>query len=255
MAAGGKDFDPAAGYAVDFFRDTLPKTVDKIMVAEFVNRAQECGKYQNAVEFIGDYPEVLLAIPYLDGTGAGLAERILKLYQRHAEEVDRALELMQIAQAKAGRRRSLPADCLMRIMLDPGSVNVLPVAELKPDGMPAPAVLPPAGEIGRLRWDNDFNDVYVGSEHYDLRTRDAARHCIRYLVMMKAFDKATARHLENEINKHVREQVKRDVLKPGSDGNLRIQHYFSGSGKDYHGLRKELVKSAGRNGCFYLQAF
>ena len=112
-----------------------------------------------------------------------------------------------------------------------------------------------AGEMGRLRWDNDFNDVYVGGVHYELTTREAARHCIRYLVMTKAFNKATARHLENEINPHVREQVKRDVLKPGADGNLRIQHYFSGSGKDYHGLRKELVKSAGRNGCFYLQVF
>ena len=111
----------------------------------------------------------------------------------------------------------------------------------------------PAGEEGRLRWDNDFNDVYVSGVHYDLNRRDAARHCIRYLVMMKAFDKATARHLEDEINKHVREQVKRDVLKAGSDGNFRIQHYFSGSGKNYLRLHKELVKPAGRNGRFYLQ--
>jgi hypothetical protein len=110
-----------------------------------------------------------------------------------------------------------------------------------------------SGEVGRLRWDNDFEDIWVGGVHYDLSTRDAARYCIRYLVMMKAFDKATARHLEKEINEYVRKQMKRDVLKPGSDGNLRIQHYFSGSGKNYQGLRKELVKSAGRNGCFYLQ--
>ena len=115
--------------------------------------------------------------------------------------------------------------------------------------------VPVRGSVGRLSWDNDFNDIVFGGVHYDLTTRDAARHCIRYFVMMEAFNKATARHLENEINKYVREQVKRDVLKPGSDGNLRIQHYFSGSGKNLLGLCKEFVRAAGRNGCFYLQVF
>ena len=255
IAAGAAEFDPVSSYERDFFSETLPKVVDKIMVAEFVNRAFEVETYASANEFIGEQPEVALALPYLDGSQARTAELILKLYKRHAAEVESALEKMQLAQAKAGRRGKLPADCLSRIMLDPASVTVLPVADLKPGALPSPAVLPPAGEIGRLRWDNDFNDLYLGEVHYDLTTREAARHCIRYLVMTNAVDKVSARHLENEINKHVREQVKREVLKPGSDGNLRIQHYFSGSGKNLLGLRKELVKPAGRNGCFYLQVF
>jgi len=259
LAAGGRDYDPAEGYAVDFFRESLPKTVDKIMAASFVNRAQECSKYQNAVEFIGDYPEVLLALPYLDGTRSGLAERILKLYQRHAEEVDKALELMQIEQAKAGRRRNLPADCLLRIMLDPGAVTVLPAAGTAPTKLvngdtkgQTPSVAT-AGEEGRLRWENDFEDIWVGADHYDLRKRNTARHCIRFLVMMKAFDKATARHLEKEIEPHVREYAKLEKLPSSADGNLRIQRYFNDPEKKYHALRKELVKSAGRNRCFYLQ--
>ena len=249
------EFDPAGGYEIDVFSDTLPKVVDKIMTAEFINRAFEVETYANANEFIGEQPEVALALPYLGGSQARMAERILKLYKKHAGEVETALEAMQLAQAKAGRRGNLPADCLTRIMLDPASVTVLPVAGVNPGLKPEPPAVAPAGEIGRLRWDNDFNDVYVGGVHYDLRTRDAARHCIRYLVMMEAFDKSSARHLEKEINKHVREQVKRDVLKPGSDGNLRIQHYFSGSDKIYLRLHKELVKPAGRNGCFYLLVF
>jgi hypothetical protein len=252
IANQAEAFDPASGYEIDVFSDTLPKAVDKIMTAEFINRAFEVESYASATEFIGEQPEVALALPYLGGTQAIMAERILKLYKRHAAEVETALEAMQVAQLKAGRRGKLPADCLTRIMCDPASVTVLPAGEVTSKAKTAAAVLPPTGEIGRLRWDNDFNDVYVGGVHYDLKTRDAARHCIRYLVMMEAFDKSTARHLEKEINKHVREQVKRDVLKPSSDGNLRIQHYFSGSGKDILPLRKEIVKSAGRNGCFYL---
>ena len=262
ISAGAADFDPASGYETDVFSDSLPKVVDKIMAAEFVNRAFELENFQNADEFIGEFPEVALALPHMDldgGTRAGLTERILKLYKRHAVEVEKALADMQLAQAKAGRRGSLPADCLTRIMLDSGSVTVVPVGGIAPtklvngdtkDQTPSVAT---AGEEGRLRWENDFEDIWVGADHYDLRKRNTARHCIRYLVMMKAFDKATARHLEKEIEPHVRENAKLEKMPSSSDGNLRIQRYFNDPEKKYHALRKELVKSAGRNRCFYLQ--
>ena len=107
------------------------------------------------------------------------------------------------------------------------------------------------GSVGRLRWDNDFNDVYVDGIHYDLTTREGARYCIRYLVMMKAFDKARAKHIERDINKYVIEQAKREVIKPGTDGNLRIQRYFNGPG-NYPRLCKALVRAVGRNRCFFL---
>ena len=257
IAAAAAEHDPASGYEIDFFGDALPKPVDKITTAEFINRAFEVEACASATELVGEQPEVALALPYLNGNQNGVAERILKLYKQHAVEVESALDWMQKNLAKQARRGKLPADCVHRIMNDPGSVTVLPVesAPNKRNG-DIEAALPfvaPAGEEDRLRWDNDFNDVYVGGVHYNLASRDAARHCIRYLVAMGAFDKASARHLEREINVYVRKQVKRDVLKPGSDGNLRIQHYFSGSDKSYLRLHKELVKPAGRNGCFYLQ--
>jgi len=166
---------------------------------------------------------------------------------------------MQLAQAKDGRRGKLPADCLTRIMLDPASVTVLPAGGVAPatpvngDAKTQPSIVATAGEEGRLRWENDFEDIWVGGDHYDLRKRNTARHCIRYLAMMKAFDKASARHLEKEIEPHVRENAKLEKLPSSSDGNLRIQRYFNDPEKKYHALRKELVKSAGRNRCFYLQ--
>ena len=87
--------------------------------------------YQTAEELIGEQSEVSLALPYIEGSQASVAARILKLYKRHAAEVDAALAAMQLAQAKDGRRGKLPADCLTRIMLDPASVTVLPWAVLR----------------------------------------------------------------------------------------------------------------------------
>jgi len=259
IAAGAADFDPEGSYEIDVFSDSLPKVVDKIMAAEFVNRAFELENFQNADEFIGEFPEVALALPYMDldgGTRAGLTGRILKLYQRHAAEVEKSLETMQLAQAKAGRRGSLPSDCLTRIMLDSASVTVVPAvgakAEVTPvkNGKTSPPV---SGEVGRLRYENNCEDIWIGGTHYDLRTRNTARLCIQHLLMMEAFDKNSARHLEKEIDPFVRGMAKLDALPASSDGNLRIQRYFNDPDKKYHNLRKELVKSAGRNGCFYLQ--
>lgn len=110
-----------------------------------------------------------------------------------------------------------------------------------------------SGSHGRLRWENDFDDIWVGGVHYDLRGRNTARFCIQFLVERKAFAKSSARHLENEIDPFVRKQAKLPALPASADGNLRIQHYFNDPEKKYNDLRKELVKAAGRNGCFYLQ--
>lgn len=112
---------------------------------------------------------------------------------------------------------------------------------------------PASGAYGRLRWENDFDDIWVGGVHYDLRGRNTARLCIQYLVERKAFAKSSARHLENEIDPFVRKHAKLPALPASADGNLRIQHYFNDPEKKYNDLRKELVKAAGRNGCFYLQ--
>lgn len=246
--------DPVSGYERDVFHDTLPKTVHKIMAAEFINRAFEVQSYQNANDLIGENPEVALALPHIhEGTQAQMAERIVGLYKRHAIEVEDALAKMQSATAKGARRGTLPADCLTRIMNDPAAVTVLPVVETKPTEKAKPPGVPPAGEIGRLRWENDFGDIWLGDVHYDLRSRNTARFCIQYLVMMEAFDRASARHLEREIEVFVREKSQLPALPAGADSNLRIQRYFNDPVKKYHGLRKELVKSAGRNGCFYLQ--
>ena len=107
--------------------------------------------------------------------------------------------------------------------------------------------------VGRLRYLGRFEDVWVGGVHYDLRHRNTARFCIQYLVEAQAFDPTTARHLENEIDPFVRKHANLPALPASADGNLRIQRYFNDPVKKYHGLRKELVKSAGRNGCFYLR--
>lgn len=146
IAADAERFDPLPGYAIDVFTQSLPKNVDKIMAASYIERANEVGKFKTTGQFIGAFPEVLRALRYMDGEPTGVAGRVLKLYQRHATEVTTALDLMTVRHAKAIRERKLPADCLLRIMLDARSVEVLPAVAGEPAASAVPingaAVLP-----------------------------------------------------------------------------------------------------------------
>jgi hypothetical protein len=103
--------------------------------------------------------------------------------------------------------------------------------------------------IGRFQYGAGFKDVWLGGEHYDLRGRARARFCIQYLVAKQAFDADSARHLDTEIDPFVRKKCQ---LPPPSE--IRIQHYFNDRSGKLSRLRRDLVKAAGRNGRFYLQA-
>jgi len=103
------------------------------------------------------------------------------------------------------------------------------------------------GSHGRLRYKNDFADVWVGEMYFDLRKRNPARFCVRYLVEQKAFSKSSARHLEKEIDPYVRKHC--DYPRAAE---IKIHHYFQDHSGRLPQLRKALIRPAGRNGRFYL---
>ena len=142
IAAGGEEFDPQAGYAVDVFTESLPKDADKIMAASYVERANEVARFRTAAQFVGAFPEVLRALRHMDGEPTGLAGRVLQLYQRHAGEVTAALDVMVRRHAKAIRERTLAADCLLRIIMDARSVEVVPAVAVGGNGAEGPAAAP-----------------------------------------------------------------------------------------------------------------
>jgi len=104
-----------------------------------------------------------------------------------------------------------------------------------------------AGQVGRLRWENGFADVWLGGVHYDLRKRHQVRLCIEYLVKMKAFDEDSARHFDREIDPYVRKHGNFN-----SAVDVKIGHYFNDRGGPCSELRRDLIRAVGRNGKFYL---
>jgi hypothetical protein len=107
------------------------------------------------------------------------------------------------------------------------------------------------GKRGRLRFENDFLDLWLGPDHYDLRDRNKARFCIQYLFRQGAFDRNSACHFEKEIDPYVRSESGLEPL-PGY-AETKLHHYFNPSTGKFARLGRDLVRSAGRgSGRYFL---
>jgi len=105
----------------------------------------------------------------------------------------------------------------------------------------------PPGQTGRLKWDHDFDDVWLGNNHYNLRNRNLARLCIKYLVEKRALDPSSARHFADEIEPAVRAKV---PCHPQATSERRIHYYFNGR---IQPLFRELIGNVERKGRYYLK--
>ncbi len=99
------------------------------MGAAFLERANRVAEMKDSNDLLMAFPEVRRALPHL-GLDAGRgAELVLSLYRRHADEVNKGVDVMLAWHAVALRKRKLPGDCLLWTVYAPNSVHVLPVLE------------------------------------------------------------------------------------------------------------------------------
>ena len=129
LAAGAEEHDPLTNYKVDIFTESRDKDADKIMGASFLERANQVAEMKDTNDFLMAFPEVRRALPHL-GLDAGRgADLLLALYRRHADEVNKGVDVMLARHAVALRKRKLPGDCLLWTVHAPNSVHVLPTPE------------------------------------------------------------------------------------------------------------------------------
>lgn len=126
IAAGAEEFDPAGQYRTNIFTQSLPKDIDKTMVATYLERATSVKAIGSEGQLVMRFPEVLDILPYVNGRTSSAAARVLELYRRHAAEVNVAVEKMLGRHLRAIRERSLPGDSLLRLVLESSSPVSLP---------------------------------------------------------------------------------------------------------------------------------
>lgn len=135
VAAGAEQFDPCAHYKHDIFTGTRPKDDDKIMLASYLERANEVGRIKDVGAFLSKYPLVTRAIAAIAGHPGSVADRMLELHRRHAAEVEKAVKTMLGRHAGDIFKRRLPPECLLRIVTESNSV-ISVRASSEPDPLP-----------------------------------------------------------------------------------------------------------------------
>ncbi|HMP83723.1 MAG TPA: 7-cyano-7-deazaguanine synthase [Verrucomicrobiota bacterium] len=126
IAAGAEAFDPAAGYATDIFTGARPQEEDRMMMALYLERAKRVANIKGAAEIITLFPEVVRTLKFLGGSPLAAAEQVVALHKRHGAEVKRVLEEMLKRYSAKIVDRSIPKDCLLRIVYDSGPAEMRP---------------------------------------------------------------------------------------------------------------------------------
>jgi 7-cyano-7-deazaguanine synthase in queuosine biosynthesis len=131
IAAGAEAFEDAGGYVTDIFTGARSKEEDRMMMATYVERANQVKKLSGVGDLMTRFPESVRLLGDLQEKPIAAAEKVLTLYKRHATEVSTVVDRMLERNVAAIRERTLPKDCLLRIVYESGASDGPPV-EIKP---------------------------------------------------------------------------------------------------------------------------
>jgi hypothetical protein len=126
IAAKAEAFDPVSRYATDVFTGARPLEEDRMMMALYLERAKRVANIKSASELITLFPEVVRTLKYLGESPLAAAEKVVALHKRHGGEVKWVLEEMLKRYSAKIVDRSIPKDCLLRIVYDSGPAESRP---------------------------------------------------------------------------------------------------------------------------------
>jgi hypothetical protein len=116
LAAGQERDDPAESYKIDLFLGERPPGPDREMALAFVRSATRIARMAD-VAFFAQYGEVSRIVGYFTEPADAVAGRVLDLHRRHAATVCQVFDSAVSAHAGAFREGSLPADCLLSLIV------------------------------------------------------------------------------------------------------------------------------------------
>lgn len=179
IAAGLEAFDPISNYKVDVFtqgrENDLEKSDNKTLFASYLERANQVDRVTSCHQFLAQYAEVSRVLRYVENVSGSALLKIFELYRRHAAEVNTVTEKMLAFYAKEIRQRSLPIDCMIRIIHEsvlPSSLTALPKIVIE-ESVP-PNTFRQKGDVWEIR--------FHGKDAFSLNTKDKGAKHIAYLL-------------------------------------------------------------------------
>lgn len=168
--------DPEAAYASALLTETRDKSEDKTMLATYVEKANRISE-MSLREFMTEFGEANRVYRCFNETAGVVASKVFDLHKRHAKEIASVIDRALAEHASALRQRTLPGDCLLRIVYESSLPYVAPVIERQVDE--PPNLFRRCGEAWEARFKGSerivLNSVARGAEyiHYLLQHPNA----------------------------------------------------------------------------------
>jgi hypothetical protein len=156
LAAGlGPEEDPPQGYRSDVLVGPREGT-DLTLIERYVGTARRICHMGNPTQFLANFPELARALRYVDLPAAQAAEEIFKLYQRHAQQVCRALAEAVGRYPEGVVLWEHPANCLLSLACGRRPRSARSAGALPAGVTPPNAQTPPRLEVDRERFEARF---------------------------------------------------------------------------------------------------
>lgn len=135
IAVGADKYDPETIYRKNVFLEEASKEEDQLLNAQFLERANRVDLVKDQLDFFQKYPELAKALPFLEGPTSSSLSRCFNLYKRHADEVTTALDSLLGKYASVIRKRTLAANCILRMVHESNAPVSVSVANSLPSGV------------------------------------------------------------------------------------------------------------------------
>lgn len=128
LAMSQESNDPATAYASALLTEARDEIEDKTMLATYVEKANRIAE-MNLREFMTEFGEANRVYRCFNEPAGVVACKVFELHKRHAKEIASVIDRALAEHASALRRRTLPGDCLLRIVYESNLPYVAPVIE------------------------------------------------------------------------------------------------------------------------------
>ncbi len=210
LAAGQEKNDPEDAYDVDLFLGKREAGPDREMALAFIRSASKINQ-MTEIEFFKHYGETSRIIGYFQEHANTVARRVFALYQRHAKKVCAVFDKAIRANASNIREGSLPADCLLSLVIAQGKEGS---SYLAPTSEPE-RLIEPTNEI-RMAIDRDGKRVMF--ERWGEIKGESAKLLI---ALARPFREAISKELAPEHYPFLKTSVLKREINCDSDEVLR----------------------------------
>jgi hypothetical protein len=165
VAAGLAAHDPVSAYKTDPLAGEAPDVSAKTMMVAYMELVERV-EAMTPADFLGRFGEVARVLRHHTGGADEAAQRVFRLYKKHAQQVRTAIDRATAERIAAVTRRTLPRDCLLRLVYEGGCAEPAPDESVQP-ARPSGNYFIRRGDYWAVRFGAGEENLYQAMRGFD----------------------------------------------------------------------------------------